>query len=62
MFDQRRSKVDEPPGEGHVTCKAFERLDICVCLSIVSIEDSIDRTNMLETNELGCVFRDVRPL
>jgi len=37
-IDQYRLHVDmfedddnEPSGEGHVTCEAFERLDICVC-------------------------------
>jgi hypothetical protein len=30
MLDQRRSQVDEPPGEGHVTCEAFEWFDVGV--------------------------------
>jgi len=53
---------NEPSSEGHVTCEAFERLDICVYSSIVSNGGMIDGASSLETNELGCVVQGVRPL
>jgi hypothetical protein len=39
MFDQCRSKVDEPPSEGHVTCEAFEWFDVGVFERGLALEE-----------------------
>jgi hypothetical protein len=62
MNDISGDGEDEPSREGHVTCEAFERLDICVCRFVVSIGRLIDGVDKSKTNELGCDVRDVRPL